>query len=304
MVFDKTGTLTLENPLLINAEVLEGLDDTARQMLRHLTRGNLHPVSRSLFDALGGLCDEGLDAEVCEEPGHGLRCEHAGAVWALSRPQDASADAVFTHDGKMLCAFRFRDALRAESLAQVEALQGRGLRVNILSGDREAKVAAIAKQLHLSAEQWRHGLTPEEKAAWISAHEPQSTLYIGDGANDSLAFDAAACAGSPVTGRSFLEHKADFYFLGHSMRFMSGLLEIAATHRRAVHAVFGFAVSYNIVTVIVGLAGYLSPLLAAILMPLSSLATLSLVAWIFRRGRTACEGFSGRQSIVREFRLS
>lgn len=286
VVFDKTGTLTLENPLLINAEVLEELDGTARQVLRHLTSGNLHPVSRSLFDALGGLCDEGLNAEVTEEPGHGLRCGHAGAVWTLSRPQDASADAIFTRDGRVLCAFRFRDALRAESLAQVEALQARGLRVNILSGDRETKVAAIAKQLHLDAEQWRHSLTPEQKAAWISGHEPQSTLYIGDGANDSLAFDAAACAGSPVTGRSFLEHKADFYFLGHSMRFMSGLLEIAATHRRAVHAVFGFSVTYNIVTVIVGLAGYLSPLLAAILMPLSSLATLSLVAWIFRRRGT------------------
>jgi len=86
-----------------------------------------------------------------------------------------------------------------------------------------------------------------------------------------------------VTGRSFLEHKADFYFLGHSMRFMSSLLDIAATHRRAVHAVFGFSVTYNIVTVIFGLMGHLSPLLAAILMPLSSVATLSLVAVLFRR---------------------
>jgi Cu2+-exporting ATPase len=68
------------------------------------------------------------------------------------------------------------------------------------------------------------------------------------------------------------------------MRFMSSLLDIAATHRRAVHAVFGFSVTYNIVTVIVGLMGHLSPLLAAILMPLSSLATLSLVAVVFRRG--------------------
>ncbi|WP_395736737.1 heavy metal translocating P-type ATPase metal-binding domain-containing protein [Prosthecobacter sp.] len=284
VVFDKTGTLTLENPLLLNPEALKGLDDTARQVLRHLTSGNLHPVSRSLYDALGDLAGEGLSTEVSEEAGLGLRCQHAGVVWSLSKPQDTAADVVFTRDGETLCAFRFRDALRAESLAQVEELQTRGLRVSILSGDREAKVAAIAGQLHLQPGQWQHSLTPEEKAAWISAHEPQSTLYIGDGANDSLAFDAASCAGSPVTGRSFLEHKADFYFLGHSMRFMSSLLEIAATHRRAVHAVFGFSVSYNIVTVIVGLMGHLSPLLAAILMPLSSLVTLSLVAWMFRRG--------------------
>lgn len=116
------------------------------------------------------------------------------------------------------------------------------------------------------------------------AHDAHDTLYVGDGANDSLAFDAAACAGSPVSGRSFLEHKADFYFLGQSLRFASGLLEIAVVHRRAVHRVFGFAVTYNIVTVIAGLLGHLSPLAAAVLMPLSSVATLSLVALTFAAG--------------------
>ncbi|MFN7563828.1 MAG: HAD family hydrolase, partial [Prosthecobacter sp.] len=265
----------------------------------------------------------------------------------------------------LLAAFRFHDALRGETSDEVHALGKRGLRVSILSGDREPKVADIAAQLGLQREQWHHSLTPDEKAAWIAAHDPHGTLYIGDGANDSLAFDAASCAGSPVTGRSFLEHKADFYFLGHSMRFMSSLLDIAAqlglqrdqwhhsltpdekaawiaahdphgtlyigdgandslafdaascagspvtgrsflehkadfyflghsmrfmsslldiaaTHRLAVRAVFAFSVTYNIVTAIMGLMGHLSPLLAAILMPLSSLVTLSLVTLIFR----------------------
>jgi Cu2+-exporting ATPase len=116
----------------------------------------------------------------------------------------------------------------------------------------------------------------------VTAHDAQNTLYIGDGANDSLAFDAAYCAGSPVTGRSFLEHKADFYFLGHSMRFATGLLDIAAQHRCAVRRVFGFALTYNIATVVAGLMGHLSPLAAAVLMPSSSLVTLSLVAFTFR----------------------
>ncbi|MEZ5386292.1 MAG: heavy metal translocating P-type ATPase metal-binding domain-containing protein [Prosthecobacter sp.] len=282
IVFDKTGTLTLENPVLVNPEALAALDDEARQALRHLTSGNLHPVSRSLFDALGGTPDHVLDAEVVETPGHGLHFDQNGSTWTLTRPQDQSADAVFARDGREIAAFRFHDALRGETADEVRTLTSRGLRVSILSGDREPKVAAIATQLGLERDQWCHSLTPDEKAAWITAHDPQHTLYIGDGANDSLAFDAASCAGSPVTGRSFLEHKADFYFLGHSMRFMTGLLDIAATHRRAVHAVFAFSVCYNIITATLGLLGHLSPLLAAILMPLSSLATLSIVAMTFR----------------------
>lgn len=296
VVFDKTGTLTLENPVLVNPESLAILDDESRQALRHLTSGNLHPVSRSLFDALGGTPDRLLDVEVIEEAGQGLRFEHQGSTWAISRPKDQSADAIFTRNGQDVAAFRFHDALRGESGDEVRALAARGLRVSILSGDREPKVADIAAKLGLARDQWHHSLTPDDKAAWITSHDPLGTLYIGDGANDSLAFDAASCAGSPVTGRSFLEHKADFYFLGHSMRFMSSLLDIAVTHRLAVRSVFAFSVTYNIVTAIVGLMGHLSPLLAAILMPLSSVCTLSLVALIFRGSAKAVQN-SAKQSV-------
>jgi Cu2+-exporting ATPase len=284
VIFDKTGTLTLENPALINEEVLHSLSDTARSALRHLVSGNLHPVSRSLFDVVGPGKDEFQGCEVHEVTGIGLSfTDGEGQVWSLGRPHDQTGhDAIFTRNGTVLCGFSFRDQLRAESISEVQRLHQRGLKVAILSGDREAKVAAMAEQLALPRESWHHSLTPEQKAAWVTAHDAHDTLYVGDGANDSLAFDAAACAGSPVSGRSFLEHKADFYFLGQSLRFASGLLEIAVVHRRAVHRVFGFAVTYNIVTVIAGLLGHLSPLAAAVLMPLSSVATLSLVALTFR----------------------
>jgi Cu2+-exporting ATPase len=153
--------------------------------------------------------------------------------------------------------------------------------VHILSGDREAKVAHIAAQLGLKNKDWQAGLIPEQKASWVTEHNDNDTLYIGDGANDSLAFDAALCAGSPVTGRSFLEQKADFFFLGHSLRFVTGLMNVARLHRRATRRVFAFSVTYNVVTVVAGLMGHLSPLAAAILMPLSSVATLSIVALTF-----------------------
>jgi P-type Cu2+ transporter len=70
------------------------------------------------------------------------------------------------------------------------------------------------------------------------------------------------------------------------MRFATALLDIARQHRRAVRRVFALALAYNIATVIAGLMGHLSPLAAAVLMPLSSVATLSVVGWTFR-GRRA-----------------
>lgn len=281
VIFDKTGTLTLENPVLENPAALARLDPQARAALRTLVTGNLHPVSRSLFDALGPG-ENAPGSEVRELIGHGLAfTDAAGAAWSLQRAP--GADACLLRDGAPLAGFRFRDELRGESIEEVRTLRRDGLHVHILSGDRPEKVAHIAARLGLDDSHWQARLTPEEKAAWVALHDQGDTLYIGDGANDSLAFDAALCAGSPVGGRSFLEQKADFFFLGHSLRFVSALRRIARVHQRATRRVFAFSVAYNIATVAAGLMGHLSPLAAAILMPLSSVVTLSLVAFTFRR---------------------
>lgn len=283
VVFDKTGTLTLENPALENPEALRELTPQDRAALRTLVRGNLHPVSRSLFDAIGPGERHGGSC-VVEKAGHGLSfTDSSGTEWSLTRSTNSVADAVLCRAGQTRAAFRFHDALRAESISETRRLQSRGLQVAILSGDREGKVAEIASQLGLQRDAWASALTPEQKADWLASHTHQDALFVGDGANDSLAFDAALAAGSPVTGRSFLEQKADFFFIGHSLNFVSGMLRLAHQHRRATRRVFAFSLSYNLLTACAGLMGHISPLAAAILMPLSSVATLAIVAFTFRQ---------------------
>jgi len=56
-------------------------------------------------------------------------------------------------------------------------------------------------------------LSPKQKAEWIDSHARADALMLGDGANDSLAFDRALCRGTPVIHRGVLEGKADFYYL-------------------------------------------------------------------------------------------
>ena len=104
------------------------------------------------------------------------------------------------------------------------------------------------------------------------------TLYLGDGANDSLAFDAAAVTGTPVVDRSLLESKADFYTLGSGLSFLTTLFSAADARARGVRNAFSFALIYNLSAVILCLAGHMSPLLAAILMPLSSIISVLLVS--------------------------
>ena len=126
-------------------------------------------------------------------------------------------------------------------------------------------------------------MSPEQKAAWLEENQGKQSLFIGDGANDSLAFEQAACRGTPVVSRGILEAKADFLFLGRSLQPIRALFDIANRRRRTLRIGFLFAVLYNAAALSLCLAAIMNPLLAAILMPLSSLATLSLVAWSFRK---------------------
>jgi Cu2+-exporting ATPase len=126
-------------------------------------------------------------------------------------------------------------------------------------------------------------MTPDEKADWVRQLDARDTLFIGDGANDSLAFNAAHCTGTPAIDRGLLEHKADFYFLGRGLDGVRRLLDAAAARRRTIRRVLTFTITYNAAAIALSLAGHMNPLAAAILMPASSLVSLAIVFASTRR---------------------
>jgi Cu2+-exporting ATPase len=186
-------------------------------------------------------------------------------------------------DGQEIASFAFRDALRPSALAAIAAMQQAGRKVFLCSGDHPQKVAQLAASLSISPDNAWGGQSPEEKAATVKSIDAADTLYLGDGANDSLAFDAAYVTGTPVTDRSLLESKADFYTLGAGLSFLPQMFQLANSRDRGVKHAFVFALIYNIVVIGIGLAGAMNPLLAAILMPLSSLVSLAIVALSFKK---------------------
>lgn len=168
-------------------------------------------------------------------------------------------------------------------MAEVAALKRDGFDVFILSGDRAPKVAAMAVALGLPANHAVAGITPEQKASWVRMLDDRDTLMLGDGANDSLAFDAAFARGTPVIHRGVLEGKADFYYLGQGVGGLRRLFAVNAARRRTQLWLLVFSVSYNALAVGLAVSGHMSPLLAAVLMPFSSLLSLALVGAGMRR---------------------
>ncbi|MBI3886702.1 MAG: HAD-IC family P-type ATPase [Opitutae bacterium] len=191
---------------------------------------------------------------------------------------DISADAELACDGVVLARFEFTEAVRPDARAEIAALKALGLRSYILSGDRPEKVAAMAASLGIAAGDAVAGATPTGKAAWVQQLDERDTLMLGDGANDSLAFEAAFARGTPVVHRGVLAGKADFYYLGRGLAGIRRLFEVNAARRRTQAWLLGFSVAYNVLAVGLAAAGHMSPLLAAVLMPVSSLVTLAIVA--------------------------
>jgi len=297
VVFDKTGTLTLERPVLENLDAVANLDDASALALARLTHGSLHPVTRSLLEALGSrgqkLLTKHGEGQTTEFPGLGVSLEAADGNWSLGKsgwsgqgPQNfttETAGSELRKDGLQIAAFHFRESLRPGAIEVLRTLEQGGLSLHILSGDHPDKVRKMADALGIQGNQAIGGLSPEEKARRVKDLDRQDTLYLGDGANDSLAFDAAMVTGTPVTDRSLLESKADFYTLGAGLGFLPRLLAVAEARSHAVRTAFSFAVLYNLTTVAFAMAGKMNPLLAAILMPLSSIVSILIVAAISLR---------------------
>jgi Cu2+-exporting ATPase len=299
IIFDKTGTLTPATISLRNPEALDALTNDERTVLLTMVRDSVHPVSNCLREQLLANGTEAFHFGRAEETiGSGLTLIRAGVTWRLGRPewclaprstaQQAEAgaaigDSVFIRNGQPLARFSFGEVARDDAGDEIAALRSRGCEIYILSGDRSSKVAAMASRLGLPREHCQGELSPEEKAARVRELDAHDTLYVGDGANDSLAFDVAWCTGTPAVDRGLLEQKADFYFLGRGLIGLRTLLRMAAVRRRTVRTVVTFAIAYNVLAIALCLAGKMSPLLAAILMPASSLLSLSIVLLLIQR---------------------
>jgi P-type Cu2+ transporter len=294
LVFDKTGTLTLETPQLRNPDTLRSLTPDARSALFTLVADSPHPVSRCLHAELLALGEtQPLPGTPREVIGSGVEL----GPWRLGRADWATHshiprtgteyETVLSQHGTPVATFSCVDTARSEAREELAALAARGLPATILSGDHPAKVTQLATELGLPAENALGGKSPHAKATWLDNHHADRTLMLGDGANDSLAFDCALCRGTPVIHRGHLEHKADFYFLGRGIGGIRALFEVNDARTRTHRALLAFMITYNCLAVGLSVTGHMNPLLAAVLMPLSSLATLAIVALGLRPLRRA-----------------
>ncbi|NVE93459.1 heavy metal translocating P-type ATPase [Altererythrobacter lutimaris] len=271
-LFDKTGTLTLGTP----RPDLSELPDTAKGVALALAQSSRHPLSQGLAAALN---EEAVTAaplaELSEVSGAGISARWGDVAVGLKRPQSAldgmAADLVIGEDRWTIT---FADQLRTDAADTIEALTELDLDARILSGDRTGPVADVARKLRIFA---HAQASPQDKLTELEHLRTQGhfPLMVGDGLNDGPALAAAHASIAPGTASDASQQAADAVFIGSKL--MPVALAISAARRtmQIVRQNFGLAIGYNVLAVPLALFGYVTPLIAAIAMSLSSLIVVA-----------------------------
>ncbi|HJV23427.1 MAG TPA: heavy metal translocating P-type ATPase metal-binding domain-containing protein [Holophagaceae bacterium] len=272
--FDKTGTLT-HGELVVDAMVhLAGDPARNRRLLRSLEQGSLHPIARAIRHHLEGealLPVTGLEEQV----GVGLQGRIEGRTVEVKAVAEASS--VHTciglfEEGRLLARVELRDRLRAEAPEAVKALREAGCEVNILSGDARPVVEALAREVGLPSDRVLARLSPEAKHAQVEA--TPFALMVGDGANDALALRKAHVGMAMHGGMDLSLKVADVYLSHPDLGAVADLLVLGRETRRVLWRNFGLSLAYNLVGGLAALGGWINPLAAAVIMPLSSITVL------------------------------
>lgn len=276
VVFDKTGTLTLGRPRMTACQMAS---DEALPIAAAMAGHSRHPVSRAL--AAADARDAPSLSDIREHAGLGIEARAGGDIFRLGRAEwalDAAGErsgTVLARNGKLLARFTFEDTLRPAASESVEALAKAGLHVEILSGDQAEVVSATAHGLgighHLS------GLLPAGKVGRLEAlaKENRKVLMVGDGLNDAPALAAASVSMAPASAADVGRNAADFVFLHESLAAVPLALVISREAGRLVRQNFALAIAYNAIALPIAIAGYVTPLIAALAMSLSSVIVVA-----------------------------
>ncbi len=281
VVFDKTGTLTEGTPKL-NAP--DSYDRDQMAIASALAKGSSHPLSVALARAADdlGIVPQAV-SDIREIPGYGTE-----GLWKGQRVRLGRASWVGAQQGTETAAwlsvgqnapfgFSFVDALRPGVEEVVAALHAQSKTVILLSGDATHAVARLAGDLGIH--EWIAEALPEDKANRIAslARDGRKVLMVGDGLNDTAALAAAHVSISPATALDAARVASDIVLLGRDVTPIADALETARSATRRIRENFRIATAYNVIAVPLAIAGFATPLIAALAMSTSSI-TVSLNA--------------------------
>jgi heavy metal translocating P-type ATPase len=188
---------------------------------------------------------------------------------------DGLTPVVIAVDGTAVAAAGVGDPLRDDAAPALARMRALGWRLGLLSGDHPEVVSAVGRRLGLDPSECRGGVAPEEKLRLVAAGAAEgSVVMVGDGVNDAAALAAASVGIAVHGGAEAALAAAQVFVTLPGVARVAELLDGARRTMRVVKRNLAISLVYNVAGVSLAMAGLLNPLVAAVLMPVSSLTVI------------------------------
>lgn len=293
IVFDKTGTLTgnQQSSLEYQGKLLR-FDEVA--MLKSIASQSHHPLSRSLTDwnmveefesAISITSFEEFPGKGIEATANGNQIKMGKAEWICDNKWFAEN---FNEEGAAIHV-SINNMYKGRFILQQDYREGifnmlrsvsNGKELHIISGDNTVAESTLRKELGQDVSLHFH-MSPEDKLEYISSLQScgKKVIMVGDGLNDAGALKKAD-VGIAVSDQSqYFTPACDSILEGRSLKSLDRILQHAASGKKLVAAGFAISIVYNIAGMYFATQAMLSPMIAAILMPASTISIIALSYW-------------------------
>ena len=282
--FDKTGTLTEGSFQVSHIEKYQDpkVHYSCEDIIFSLEKYAQHPIAKSIVHYLseGEIPLQNIEWDSTPtQTRYGITSHIDKLFYTIETIESHSNyyKVVLREDDQVLATLTLKDNLRGDTESLTNWLSYQEYKLHILSGDFSQRLYSICEPIKHYFTNILGGLSPQDKAEIItqSQNERESSLMIGDGANDSLAFTKASVS---VAVNGSLESSikiSDVYLTKRGLRPIKEMLLIANGTLTTVRRNLLLSLLYNTLGATFALTGHIGPLEAAIIMPISSLTVLA-----------------------------
>jgi P-type Cu+ transporter len=279
IVFDKTGTITHGNQPEVTFE--GELDKTDLKAIKLLTSASSHPLSAIISKSIHAKSTEKIHS-FKEIPGRGIKAVVGedlylvgSAIFTGATTVDEPGNSVVyvAVNGNVKGYFRIKIAIRDNIREMIERLGKKC--VALLSGDNNGDSTKM-RALFGGSPQLLFNQDPHDKLAYIKSLQAdgKKVLMVGDGLNDSGALKQSDVGIAITDDTGIFTPACDGILTGQQLNLLDKYLELAKASTVILKIGFGISFFYNTIALTFAVTGYLTPLVAAILMPISSISVV------------------------------